>query len=85
MLWMRSGGLAWPSHRNMEWPFSSRNMPESVRRSSEQRSGAGRASLLTSMLCWEKKKKNRFIRFTTLSDKNVQTSADVGLNRLTVS
>lgn len=52
-LWMKSGELAWPSHRNMDWPFSSRKMPESVRRSSEQRTGVAGFSLLTSMLCWK--------------------------------
>lgn len=55
MPWMRSGEAAWPIHRNMECPFSSRNKPESVSRSSEQRTGAGATSLSTSMLCWEKR------------------------------
>lgn len=56
--WMRSGGQAWPSHRNIDWPFSSKNIPVSLKRSSEQRTAVGIKSLATSMECWRRQRRS---------------------------
>lgn len=65
--WISSGAALTPNHKNICSPFANRNNPPSDRRSSEQRTAAGRTSLLTSRVCW--KDESQVLYFSTTCEK----------------